>query len=299
MLLDKFNRTLDLLVIDPSGRPMTLLEGGPSASTRVMSTERLYTFVAVLARLGIDRIVLDHGEALARPDILKLLKRIGRLRAVASLVLTTDGRHLPRFLEELAPLRLARIDLLLPALDEESYRLMTGHDGLASALSGLRTALLFGAPVRLKAPLVGGMNHDQIAPLMALAAEERIDLLFTEAHAASSDPFVSVASLFADAAEAGGWEKRGEFLYRRGEEGPMTQLIPLAQRRCEACHNLWLSAEGKLHLCYGLDDTTVDVDAFFDEEPTEADLIAFISKTPLNKPLPPDASCVNLVRETD
>ena len=144
------------------------------------------------------------------------------------------------------------------------------------------------------------MNESEIGPLMKLAAEEGIDLLFTEAHGAGSDLSVPVAKLFESAALDGGWTNIGERLFRFGDEtGARTQLIPLAQRSCHECHNLWLSVDGKLHLCHGLEDTTVDVDAFFDEEPSEADLIAFVSKTPLNKPLPPEATCIHLTRETD
>jgi cyclic pyranopterin phosphate synthase len=295
MFLDKFNRPLDRIVVDTSGVPvLSGLESGSPQSVRLFPSDRLVTFLSVLTRMGIGRVTFDGGEPLARPDIVSLLKQVARMRSVTSLSVATDGRWLPRFLQEMATMRIARLEVILPALDPALYRRMTGHDDPANALAGIRAAIHLGAPVSLKVPLVGGINQSQIGPLIDWAASERIDVLFVETPAVGADSSVSVEEAFRTATEERGFAREDET--GRFSDGVVAAgLTLLSERTCADCRKMWLSADGTLTLCHGLKEAVVDVAAFFDENPTEADIISFVAKTPLNKPLVGDARCARIV----
>lgn len=296
MLVDKFNRAVDLIHIEASGACQYSCSHCSTAGARgepLLETSRLIRFVKTMSLLGMKRARLIGGEPLLRPDIVELISGLTSIKTL-SVSLSTNGALLAPVAGKLGVTALDRIFVALPSLDGALYRRITGHDGLEAAIAGLEAMkALSGAAATVKMTILPGVNDHGIEGMVEWAVSRGFDIYLVEG--ASRD----------DAADRLTMEKIVERLgrvcsmtrmegvavnnnpWRVDGTGSIIKIVTAETRReCGTCNRLWLSAAGRLSLC-SIFSSPLDLNEFFDDYPSDEDLVRFAAMIPLNKPRGP------------
>lgn len=270
MILDKFNRALSELSIESSATPF-FARAPNDSDVALFATDRLVRFASAISFIGLDQINLDGKEPFARADIVETLEEISSIKTVRRLSITTDGWALANheLALKLKGVRLDRIAIKTPALDEKRYRIETGADRWRDFQRGLRAAREICANVAISAEISPKRSIDDFLALAEKAIEMKINLELIAPDSTSS------ALEFYDQLEARLDSDQARKIARRS-----------ARLECASCSRLWLRCDGRLDLCPELNDSAIDLNPIFDENPDGSELGEFCAKIGLNKPMP-------------
>jgi cyclic pyranopterin phosphate synthase len=115
--------------------------------------------VRAAVRAGVQHVKLTGGEPTLRSDLVEIVRRIAALGPEVSM--TTNGLRLASLAEPLRAAGLTRVNVSLPSLNAETYRELTGVDGLDRAVEGVRAAVSAGmGPVKLNVVALAGSSSD-------------------------------------------------------------------------------------------------------------------------------------------
>ena len=180
MLVDRFGRPVKGLRISiTSSCDLSCFfchgEGSDAGSNRIMTPGEIERIVRVAMSLGVDSVKLTGGEPMMRPDILEIVKRLGRL-GLSDLSMTTNGFRLADLAEDLRRLGLKRVNISFHSTRPERYARITGlrleeaerrHGELIEAV---KKAVRVGFnPVKLNVVVVKGVNDDELDDLVSFA----------------------------------------------------------------------------------------------------------------------------------
>lgn len=242
--------------------------------------------IARLARLfvsqGVKKIRLTGGEPLVRRGIVDLCKGIAGLPGLKELVMTTNGSQLVKLARPLAEAGVKRLNISLDSLDADKFRVITRTGDLHQVLAGIEAARSAGfASVKLNVVVMKGRNADEVPDLVDYAVERGLDISFIEemplGHVGRSrgEAFCSsdeVRELIAqrynlvDSTENTGGPAR----YVRLEGHPDSRvgfISPHSHNFCATCNRVRMTAEGRLLLCLG-HENSIDMRALVRRHPT-------------------------------
>ena len=111
---------------------------GMVGEKRNMTVDEIERLVRIAYNLGIKKVKLTGGELLLRPDIVEIVHKTSKL--VHEVSLTTNAIKLAYLAEPLKTAGLARVNISLHTIREETYNEITGTNQLAEALSGFDAA---------------------------------------------------------------------------------------------------------------------------------------------------------------
>ncbi|GGO76570.1 cyclic pyranopterin monophosphate synthase [Marinobacterium nitratireducens] len=286
-LIDGFGRRIDYVRLSVTDRcdfrcvycmaeDMTFL---PRA--RVLTLEEMALVGRAFSELGVRRIRLTGGEPLVRRDILELVQSLGRLEGLDELTMTTNGSQLRRFAGPLRDAGLNRLNISLDSLDPVRFASLTRRDRLAQVLEGIDAAIAAGFErIKLNAVILNGRNDDEILPLVEYARSKAIDISFIEemplgaisehdrsATFCSSDEVlarINERHALAPSTETTGGPSR---YYRMADSAIRIGLIsPHSHNFCASCNRVRVTAEGRLLLCLG-NENSVDLRALLRRHP--------------------------------
>lgn len=171
------------MLTDPYGRPLKHLrlsvtkkcnynciychrEGEEESTSREMSLEEIVELGKAAKRIGISKVKLTGGEPLIRDDIVEIIKELASLK-FEEVSMTTNGFYLKEFASELVGAGLKRVNVNFPSLDRETYKYITGIDGLDKVLEGIEEALKAGLkPVKLNYVVLRGVNDRELEKML-------------------------------------------------------------------------------------------------------------------------------------
>jgi len=130
----------------------------------------------------VNKVRLTGGEPLMRPTIVDLVRRTAQIEDVYLIGLTTNGYLLSSFLYDLIDAGLNRLNISLNSLDPETFRNITGCDGLDTILEAIEIAEKSGAfpHIKINIVLMRGINDNEVENFINWALERKIDLRFIE-----------------------------------------------------------------------------------------------------------------------
>jgi len=215
---------------------------------------------------GVTKIRLTGGEPLVRRDAIDLIRRIGRRvgNGLDELTLTTNGTRLPDYAPMLVDAGVRRINVSLDSRDPATFRHITRHGDVAQVLAGIAAAQAAGLTVKINMVALNGLNDTEIAPMLAWAGAQGMDLTLIETMPLGmveedrADRFLPLTAVFdrlatqftltPDAHVSGGPAR----YWRVAETGARLGLIsPLTDNFCATCNRVRLTTEGKLFTCLG------------------------------------------------
>lgn len=304
-LVDGFGRTVRYLRISVTDRcdfrcvycmaeEMTFL---PRA--QLLTLEETATLSQAFVELGVEKIRLTGGEPLVRQGVQTLVKKLGELEGLRELAMTTNGSGLVKHADALRQGGLDRLNISLDSLKPERFKALTRTGDLSQVIAGIRAARQAGfTSIKLNAVLLKGRNDDEILDLVSFARDEEVDISFIEEMSLGtiSEHNRGETYLSSDAVRET-IEQHHQLLqttetslgpsryYRMpGSASRIGFISPHSHNFCDACNRVRVTAEGRLLLCLGNEDS-VDLRAIMRRYPGDthrlkATIVAAVTKKP-------------------
>lgn len=267
------------------------MEGQPASRAELRPSE-IERIVAAGAKVGIDRVKLTGGEPTLRTDLVEIVARIAP--HVAEVSMTTNGLLLEGLAAPLRAAGLARVNVSLPSLDPATYERLTGVDGVARAVAGIRAARRAGlAPIKLNVVALAGLTDDRAAVdrLIAFAQEEGawVQLIEFENVSGRVDPRIyrvlhselgrlkEEAAAHAFQTERNRLHGRPRYWFERDGRPVTLEVVQPVENPsfCMQCHRLRVTSDGRLKGCLMTNAGLVDLRPGLDAEHDEALVAAF------------------------
>jgi cyclic pyranopterin phosphate synthase len=231
----------------------------------LLTFEEISRFVAVAARMGINKIRLTGGEPLVRHDLARLVEQLVLVKGIREVALTTNGILLAEQAQSLHSAGLSRVNISLDTLDRDRFFEISRREGLEAVLAGIAAARQTGfRKIRLNAVAIRGLTEPDVVPLARFAREHDLEMRFIE-----------FMPLDADGRWDAGQVLRGARIREMLEQaiGPLVPLgvidpsqpavdfafadgigrigfiNPVTQPFCGDCNRLRLTAEGQVRNC--------------------------------------------------
>ena len=232
--------------------------------SKILTFEEIERVVRLAVSLGIHKIRLTGGEPLLRKGIEDLVARLAAIPGITDLAMTTNGFLFPQKARALRQAGLQRVSFSLDSLDRETFKKITGRDGLDEVLRSITLAQELGfTPVKVNAVVIRDINDHEIENLAEFARDRDLSLRFIEfmpldsARAWLKEMVVPGRELLArlqsrfhlqavPSDNPSSTSKRWAFPDGRGE---IVIIAPVSEPFCGHCNRLRLTADGKIRTC--------------------------------------------------
>jgi cyclic pyranopterin phosphate synthase len=292
-LVDRFGRTVDYLRISITDRcdfrclycmaeDMTFL---PRA--QILTLEEIYILAETFTELGVNKIRITGGEPLVRKGALDLLQKIGGIKSLKELVITTNGSQLESLAKPLQVAGVKRVNISLDTLDTDKFKAITRTGDLQQVLRGIAAAKTAGFErIKLNAVILKNRNHQEVGDLVQFAVDNALDISFieemplgvvnkhdrSEAYYPSEQIRADLANQFSLIATL---EKTGgpsQYYQVQGSQTRVGFISPHSANFCSTCNRVRLTVEGQLLLCLG-NEHSVDLKAVLRNHPGDSDML--------------------------
>ena len=220
--------------------------------------EELRDMAAAAVRCGVKKIRVTGGEPLVRRGIVDFCRMLSSLDGVEELCLTTNGALLREYALPLREAGVDRLNVSLDTLRPDRFRALTRGGELSDTLGGIRAAAEAGfSDLKLNCVLIGGVNDDEIADLVALTREHAWQVRFIElmpigecAHW-ERERFLPDETVLRRCPELQKVADEGVARIYRLPDAPGTVglIEPMSCRFCDRCSRIRITADGKLKPC--------------------------------------------------
>lgn len=154
---DSYGRTIDYMRISITDRcnlrcKYCMPYGVDCVEPRdILTLEEIQAVAMAGARLGIRHIKVTGGEPLTRKGCCQVVRMLKSIPGIEKVTITTNGILLGRYLDELLEAGIDGINISLDTVDRDTYREITGYDGLAEVMAVLEQAASLPVPVKVNA----------------------------------------------------------------------------------------------------------------------------------------------------
>ncbi|MDR1574949.1 MAG: GTP 3',8-cyclase MoaA [Treponema sp.] len=178
-MTDAFGRVIDYLRLSITDRCNLRcvycmneegVEWKPHSS--MLSFEETLRLCRIMAGMGIRKVKVTGGELLVRKGAVDLVRQLKAVAGIEQVSITTNGVLLDRYLEELAAIPLAGINISLDTLNAETFHSITRReqgDWPGAVLKTMEQARLLGIPVKINCVPLKNINEDELCDIAALA----------------------------------------------------------------------------------------------------------------------------------
>lgn len=305
-LMDGFGRSIEYLRLSVTDRcdfrcvycmaeEMTFLP-----RQQVLTLEEIERVARLFVANGVKKIRLTGGEPLVRQGIVALCEKIAALPGLRELVMTSNGSQLGKLARPLADAGVKRMNISLDSLNADKFRAITRTGDLSQVLAGIEASSNAGfARVKINTVVMQGRNADEVVDLLDFAVNRGLDISFIEEMPlgevgrsrgesfCSSDwvrERISERYSLVDSAEQSGGPAR----YVRLKDFPDSRIgfiSPHSHNFCSTCNRVRLTADGRLLLCLG-HENSIDMRALLRRYPeTDQPLLDALRIALGNKPL--------------
>lgn len=266
---------------------------------KLLCYEELVQIGQVFSELGVNKIRLTGGEPLVRSDIINLTSGLARINGLDNLAITTNGSLLHKLARPLYRSGVRSLNISLDTLDEKQFSSVTRTGKLSKVLQGIEAAKSAGfEKIKINAVIMKGQNDYQVPELLDFILEHELDISFIEemplgnisSHDraetfCSSDDVKEIIQqrfeLIPSTVNTGGPSK---YFTIAGSDSKIGFISPHSNNFCGSCNRIRLTAEGRLLLCLGNEDS-LDLRAIVRRYPNQPEVLKEqIIKAIKNKP---------------
>ena len=276
-LIDSFDRRISYLRLSVTDRcdfrcqycmaeTMTFLPRG-----QVLTIEELLRTARLFTELGVKKIRVTGGEPLIRRGVGELFAGLGKLPGLDTLALTTNGSHLAEQAAGLSAAGVRSVNISLDSLNPTRFEAITRIGKLNAVLEGIDAAIACGFErIRLNAVILNGLNHDEVVTLTHFALSKQIHIAFIEEmplgqvnlggkqlEYVSSDSIKSELETHFELQPLVSRDSSGpsrDYLIA-GSQTQVGFISPHSHNFCAECNRLRVSAEGRLLMCLGNEES--------------------------------------------
>ncbi|MFU8767660.1 MAG: GTP 3',8-cyclase MoaA [Candidatus Methanoperedens sp.] len=239
-------------------------EGDNREQQNECTVETFVNIVRAAKELGVSKVKFSGGEPLMREDFEDIIRALPGLKDISA---TTNGIYLENRAESLAESGLDRVNISLPSLSPEKYRMVTGGD-VAPVLKGIDAAVDCGlTPVKLNMVLLKGINDTELRDMMDFIQQydssvilQLIEMMDFNGTSGYNVDIYEVEKFLESRAS----EIKERSMHRRKKyliNGVEVELVrPIDNSHfCASCTRLRVTSDGKLKPCLLRNDNLVDV----------------------------------------
>lgn len=276
-LIDSFDRRISYLRLSVTDRcdfrcqycMAETMEFLPRA--QVLTIEELIRTARLFTELGVRKIRVTGGEPLIRRGVDELFAGLGNLPGLETLALTTNGSQLAAQAPQLREAGVNSVNISLDSLDPSRFHAITRIGHLDAVMKGIDAAIAAGFErIRLNAVILEGLNRNEVLSLTRFAIDKNIHIAFIEemplgqvnvggkalAYVSSDELKAELEQHFALQAlnsHANAGPSR-DFLIA-GTSTEVGFISPHSHNFCAQCNRLRISAEGRLLMCLGNEES--------------------------------------------
>ncbi|MCP4634106.1 MAG: GTP 3',8-cyclase MoaA [candidate division Zixibacteria bacterium] len=146
------------------------------------TNDEIIKLLRIFSSLGVEKIRFTGGEPLLRKGLSEIVRETSRLKGIRHIGITTNGLILEPLLDKLIDSGLNKLNISLDSFDRETYKKITGVDGLDRVLSSIEAAERSKAfPfLKINSVIMKGVNDNEIPQMVEWALKRDIDLRFIE-----------------------------------------------------------------------------------------------------------------------
>nr|MDO8116189.1 GTP 3',8-cyclase MoaA [Candidatus Sigynarchaeota archaeon] len=189
-LVDKFNRRIDYLRLSVNRNCNFACsycdkEGYATSRNDVfLNPDDASAIVRIFNSIGnIKKVKITGGEPLLHPEIIEVVHALSSIPTVEEISLTTNGYLLPSMARALKRAGLARVNVSLCSLDKETFKKITGVDGIDRVIAGIDAAFECGlVPLKVNFVLLRGYNDHELESMIEFCGRKKIRLQIIELH---------------------------------------------------------------------------------------------------------------------
>ena len=257
----------------------------------ILTYEEIERLVRIAASMGINKVRLTGGEPLLRPDLPRLVRMISGTPGIDDIALTTNGTLLTRYAVALKEAGLTRVNVSLDTLKSDRFREITGHDGLATVLEGIKLAESVGlTPVKVNMVVMRGDNDDEVIDFARKTISDGWNVRYIEympfnGSEAEASRLISTQEIKKGLDVLGRMERCGtskgngpaRYFRLPGATGTIGFISPMTEHFCATCNRLRMTSDGHLRPCL-LDDDEIDIKRALRNGGSDEDLKALIER---------------------
>lgn len=231
----------------------------------VMTTEEIIEIIEVASKLGIKKVRLTGGEPLIRPDIVELVARIGQIKGLSDISLTTNAVLLDKLAPKLVKAGLNRVNISLDSLNPKAFKEITRGGALQKTLQGITTALSEGlTPVKINMVALKGINSKEITKFARLTLKNDLHVRFIEYMPVNKNHeeqwekhFMPLSEIQLLCERIGVLEKEeiycgngpADYYRIKGAKGLIGFISSITRHFCTKCNRLRITSDGKIKPC--------------------------------------------------
>ena len=275
-LVDSFNRHINYVRISVTDRcdfrciycMSEEMEFVPRA--QLLTLEEISTIAHVFTLLGINKIRITGGEPLIRKNVITLFNKLGSLDGLEELTTTTNGSQLTKLAMPLKEAGVNRINISLDSLKPDRFKRITRTGNLDKVLNGIDKALSVGFDkIKINTVILKNRNHDEIIDLVSFAVMKNIDISFieemplgliddhdrTEMYYSSDEIKEDIQKKFELISSTESTGGPSKYFQIHGSKTKVGFISPHSHNFCDQCNRIRLTAEGRLLLCLGQENS--------------------------------------------
>ena len=238
---------------------------------QVLTIEELLRTARLFTELGVRKIRVTGGEPLIRRGVQELFTGLGQLPGLDTLALTTNGSHLADLAASLRTAGVRSVNISLDSLNPERFEAITRIGKLDTVLEGIDAAIASGFErIRLNAVILDGLNRDEVVALTRFALSKQIHKAFIEEMplgqvtvGGKALAYVSSETLLEELGNHYSLEPLvsddiagpSRDFRISGTETELGFISPHSHNFCSSCNRLRISAEGRLLMCLGNEES--------------------------------------------
>lgn len=247
--------------------------------SQVLSFSEIISIVSAFVLLGVRKVRITGGEPLVRHDIASLVQKLSRLSGLEHIALSTNGVTLEQHALSLFQAGVHSVNISLDTLDEDKFKRMTRLGNLNQVLAGIDAAIGIGFQrIKLNCVMLSGYNDEELLSLVEFARRKGVDISFIE-----EMPLGNITEHRRDKTYYSSQEARATIAryyplkpssvtsdltiggpsryYTMDDSNTRVGFIsPHSDNFCSSCNRVRLTAEGRLLLCLG-NEQSVDLRA--------------------------------------
>ncbi len=230
----------------------------------ILTYEEILRVARVSVAMGIKRIRVTGGEPLVRKGVCGFIERLGALKGVEEVTVTTNGLVLRPHLEKIRAAGVRRLNISLDTLRPERFLRLTGCDAFEEVWGAIEAAVQLGFhPVKLNVVVMAGINDDELLDFGRLTMSRPYHVRFIEYMPIGSQSHqlrlrhVAGERIKAELSRLGqlqplasaGPGGPAECFRLQGAAGQIGFISPMTHHFCNRCNRLRLTASGALRPC--------------------------------------------------
>lgn len=227
----------------------------------ILSYEEILRLSELFVSLGVDKIRLTGGEPLVRKDVVPFVARLGGVKGLRSLAMTTNGLLLSTRLQALREGGLTHLNISLDTLREDRFETITRRKGLEKVVKAIDYAIALGYRPKVNCVVLRKFNEDELLDFVDMTRERPLDVRFIEYMPFDGNawsvgkfmPYAEALEIIESKVElerlADGPHDTAKTYRPKDHLGTVGFISSMSDDFCSGCNRLRITADGNLKVC--------------------------------------------------